>query len=122
MYGQKFVTDIRSLKLDKDSAELTYFDDRQIRYIWNAGKAAFEKVLGLDQGLDLSYFDNNKPVTSEEHARKLLLYRPNIIEIPITSVGTILWEGVRVPHSYSTTKASQQNCSLLIKLIFFVGH
>ena len=96
VYGQKFVVDIQSLKLDKEAEEIRYFDDRQIRYIWNDDKKSFEKVLGLDKGLDLTYFDACQPVTQEQLARKLLLYRPNVIVIAITPIGTLLWKEVEL--------------------------
>lgn len=76
---------------------LTYFDNKKLRYIWNAYDEVFTKVPSLDNDIEVNYFYRQDGLPVSEQEKRRILYGNNEIEVRVQSVLQILFNEVLGP-------------------------
>ncbi|KAG5867045.1 hypothetical protein JTB14_022162 [Gonioctena quinquepunctata] len=71
----------------RDLEKLQLFSCKKTTYIWDVEKREFCKLTGLESGVPCKVFHKYRPLTTNEHFMRLLVYGSNVIEI----MSFILW-------------------------------
>lgn len=76
---------------------LVYFENKKIRYIWDADTKAFSRLRGFDRNVPCSYFHQQKGISLQEQVVRRVLFGDNVISVQIQSVFRILFQEVLEP-------------------------